>query len=119
MDTFRGRAPNHLATLRKFRASVPIPESRTGLGVNNSNGGNFEELPVVLLHGTSGRSEDWSQVVEQLASHRSVIRPNYAEPVSGTNAINVPRMSDFADRVLAAARASGSDRFDLVGYSLG
>jgi 3-oxoadipate enol-lactonase len=87
--------------------------------MNNSDGRNFEELPVVLLHGTSGRSEDWSQVVEQLASHHSVIRPNYAEPVAGTNAINVPRISDFADRVLAAIRASGSDRFDLGGYSLG
>ena len=38
---------------------------------------NEEELPVVLLHGTSGQSEDWSQVVEQLTRHRPVIRLNY------------------------------------------
>jgi 3-oxoadipate enol-lactonase len=85
----------------------------------NSYGGRLEELPVVLLHGTSGKSEDWSQVVEQLASHRSVIRPNYAEPVAGTDSGNAPRVSDFAERVVATAGAGGRHRFDLVGYSLG
>ena len=62
--------------------------------MSNANRHDFDELPVVLLHGTSGRSEGWSQVVEQLASHRSVIRPNYGEPVAG--AVNVPGVSDFA-----------------------
>jgi len=87
--------------------------------MTNSHGGDLEKLPVVLLHGTSGQSEDWSQVIEQLASHRSVIRPNYAEPVSGTDSANAPRVSEFADRVVAAAGAGGRHRFDLVGYSLG
>ena len=59
--------------------------------MTNSHGGDLEELPVVLLHGTSGKSEDWSQVVEQLASHRSVIRPNYAEPVAGTDEVEQER----------------------------
>src|SRR6266481_913953 len=80
---------------------------------------NEEDLPVVLLHGTSGQSEDWSQVVEQLTSHRPVIRLNYAEPVTGTDSANAPAVSDFADRVVAAARAGGKHRFDLVGFSLG
>src|SRR5258706_6878304 len=80
---------------------------------------NEEELPVVLLHGTSGQSEDWSQVVEQLMRHRPVIRLNYAEPVAGTDSANAPRVSDFADRVVAAAGAGGWHRFDLVGFSLG
>src|ERR1700756_1387323 len=78
-----------------------------------------EELPVVLLHGTSGKSEDWSQVVEQLTRHRRVIALNYAESVAGTDSANVPRVSDFADRVVAAVEAGGTHRFDLVGYSLG
>src|ERR1700722_9987389 len=77
------------------------------------------ELPVVLLHGTSGQSEDWSQVVEQLAGHSRVIRPNYADPVARTDRAKAPRVSDFADRVVAAARAGGGHRFDLVGFSLG
>ena len=78
-----------------------------------------EELPVVLLHGTSGQSEDWSQVVERLTRHRPVIRLNYAEPVAGTDLANTPGVSDFADRVAAAAGAGGRQRFDLVGFSLG
>ena len=80
---------------------------------------NEEELPVVLLHGTSGQSEDWSQVVERLTRHRPVIRLNYAEPVAGTDLAKVPGVSDFADRVVAAAGAGGRQRFDLVGFSLG
>jgi 3-oxoadipate enol-lactonase len=119
MDPFRGRAPRHLTALRQFRTRVPIQDSCAAFGMTNSHGGDLEELPVVLLHGTSGKSEDWSQVVEQLASHRPVIRPNYAEPVAGTDSANAPGVSDFADRVVAAARAGGGRRFDLVGYSLG
>ena len=87
--------------------------------MSNPNGHDFGELPVVLLHGTSGQSEDWSQVVEQLASRRSVIRPNYAEPVGDTALANALGVSDFADRVVSAAQAGGRDRFDLVGFSLG
>src|SRR6266481_3980977 len=91
--------------------------TNTGLEKRRTN--NEEELPVVLLHGTSGQSEDWSQVVELLTRHRPVIRLNYAEPVTGTDSANVPAVSDFADRVVAAARDSGGNRFDLVGFSLG
>ena len=80
---------------------------------------NEEDLPVVLLHGTSGQSEDWCQVVEQLTRHRLVIRLNYAEPVAGTDSANAPRVSDLADRVIATAGAGGRHRFDLVVFSLG
>jgi pimeloyl-ACP methyl ester carboxylesterase len=40
----------------------------TNTGPEKHHLNNEEDLPVVLLHGTSGQSEDWSQVVEQLAS---------------------------------------------------
>ena len=91
----------------------------TNTGREKRRPSNEEELPVVLLHGTSGRSEDWSQVVEQLTRHRPVIRVNYAEPTAGIDSANAPNVSDFADRVVAAAGAGGRPRFDLVGYSLG
>src|SRR6266849_8327730 len=91
----------------------------TNSGPEKHRPNNEEDLPVVLLHGTSGQSEDWSQVVEQLTRHRPVIRLNYAEPVTGTDSANVPTVSDFADRVVAAAGAGGRHRFDLVGFSLG
>ena len=79
---------------------------------------NEEELPVLLLHGTSGQSEDWSQVVEQLTRHRRVIPLNYAESVPGTDSENAPGVYDFAERVVAAAGAGGTHRFDLVVVSV-
>ncbi len=91
----------------------------TAAGLDKHGPNNEEELPVVLLHGTSGQSEDWSQVVEQLTKHRPVIRPDYADPVAGTDSANAPAVSDLADRVIAAAGAAGRHRFDLVGFSLG
>lgn len=91
--------------------------TNTGPETHRSN--NEEELPVVLLHGTSGQSEDWSQVVEPLTRHRRVVPLNYAESVPGTDSENAPEVSDFAGRVVAAAGAGGTHRFDLVGYSLG
>src|SRR6266436_6341214 len=91
----------------------------TNTGLEKRRPNNEVELPVVLLHGTSGQSEDWSQVVEQLRRHHPVIRLNYAEPVAGTDSANAPRVSDFADRVVAAVGAGGWRRFDLVGFSLG
>jgi 3-oxoadipate enol-lactonase len=91
----------------------------TNTGLEKHRANNEEELPVVLLHGTSGQSEDWSQVVEQLTRHRRVIPLNYAESVAGTDSENAPRVSDFADRVVATAGAGDTHRFDLVGYSLG
>ncbi|WP_433969102.1 hypothetical protein [Tunturiibacter gelidiferens] len=30
-----------------------------------------KDLPIVLVHGTMGKSEDWSRVVEELSSFRS------------------------------------------------
>ena len=91
----------------------------TNTGLEKRQPNNEEDLPVVLLHGTSGQSEDWAQVVEQLTKHRPVIRLNYEEPVASTDSANAPRVSDLADRVIAAAGAGGRHRFDLVGFSLG
>jgi hypothetical protein len=38
----------------------------TNAGPEKRQQNNEEDLPVVLPHGTSGQSEDWSHVVEQL-----------------------------------------------------
>ena len=95
-------------------AIVTGASSGIGLvGLEKQRPNNEEEVPVVLLHGTSGQSEDWSQVVEQLTKHRPVIRLDYAEPVAGTDSVDAPRVSDFADRVVAAAGAGG-DRKSVV-----
>ena len=96
-----------------------MKRNMTNTGLEKHRPNNEEELPVVLLHGTSGQSEDWSRVVEHLARHRSVIRPNYFERITGSGPANGLAISDFAARVVAAANADGRRRFDLVGYSLG
>ena len=85
----------------------------------NRRPNNEEELPIVLLHGTTGESEDWSQVVEQLTKHRRVIRPDYAKPIAGTDSANAPSVSDFADRAVAAAAADGTHRTDVLCGAIG
>ena len=62
------------------------------------------ELPIVLVHGTMGKSEDWSGVVEKLSGSRAVIRPNYIERVAGRNSTNALAIRDLADDVVAAVQ---------------
>src|SRR3984957_13732916 len=78
-----------------------------------------EGLPIVLLHGTMGKSEDWSRVVEELSNFRTVIRPNYIERVAEANTTDESAIRNLADEVVAAVRAEGKQHFDLVGNSLG
>ena len=77
------------------------------------------EPPIVLVHGTMGKSENWSRVVKELSSSRSVIRPNYLERAAGNNSMNALSIRDLADQVVSAVRAENKQRFDLVGGSLG
>jgi pimeloyl-ACP methyl ester carboxylesterase len=74
---------------------------------------------LVLLHGTSGFSEDWSGVAGSLPENRVVIRPDYmnSKPTAGT--AYTATMAEAASRVLSAAAATSKSPFDLVGYSLG
>ena len=74
-----------------------------------------KDLPIVLVHGTMGKSEDLSRVVEELSSSRSVIRPNYMDWVAGGNSTDELSINDLADEVVAALRAEGKQQFDLVG----
>jgi 3-oxoadipate enol-lactonase len=110
-------APQSMELQKQKREDQQNNMTDTELEKDRTN--NEEEVPVVLLHGTSGQSEDWSQVVEQLTRHRRVIPLNYAESVPGTDSENAPGVYDFAERVVAAAGAGGTHRFDLIGYSLG
>jgi 3-oxoadipate enol-lactonase len=80
---------------------------------------NNTELPIVLVHGTMGKSEDWSRAMEKLSSACSVIRPNYIERVAGRNSTTALAIRDLAEEVVAPVRAEGKQRFDLVGGSLG
>src|ERR1700761_6678480 len=66
-----------------------------------------KDLPIVLVQRTMGKSEDWSRVVEEFSSSRSVIRPNYIERVAGRNSTNELATKDLAEEVVAAVRSEG------------
>jgi hypothetical protein len=61
-----------------------------------------EDLPIVLLHGTMGKSEDWSRVVEELSNFRMVIRPNYIERVAGANTTDERAIKNLQPLVVPA-----------------
>jgi len=66
-----------------------------------------QKLPIVLVHGTMGKSEDWSRVVGELSKSRPVIRPDYTERVGGRNPAKALTIKDLADEVVAAVRYEG------------
>jgi pimeloyl-ACP methyl ester carboxylesterase len=76
--------------------------------------------PVLLLiHGMGGTLENWQEVVEPLARHRTVIAPDL--PGHGASA---PGGGDYSIGALAAGLrdllfALGHERATLVGHSLG
>ena len=74
---------------------------------------------LVLLHGTTGFSEDWSGVVGSLLEKRVVIRPDYMNSKLTAGSAYTSTMAEAASRVLSAAAATSGSPFDLVGYSLG
>jgi 3-oxoadipate enol-lactonase len=76
-------------------------------------------LPIVLVHGTCGKSEDWSHVIGILSKYRTVIRPDYGARIPEEVHLNGPSISDFAAGVVAEIRDAGIQHFDLVGASLG
>jgi hypothetical protein len=53
-----------------------------------------EDLPIVLLHGTMGKSEDWSRVVEELS--------NYIERVAGANTTDESAIKNLQPLVVPA-----------------
>jgi pimeloyl-ACP methyl ester carboxylesterase len=74
---------------------------------------------LVLLHGTTGFSEDWSGVIGSLPDKRVVIRPDYMNSKLTAGTAYTSTMAEAASRVLSAAAATSESPFDLVGYSLG
>lgn len=74
---------------------------------------------TVLLHGTTGFSEDWSAVIADLEKrNRTVLRIDYLKSPNGGNA--AATLAEAASNVLIEASHAGIEGpFDLVGYSLG
>jgi 3-oxoadipate enol-lactonase len=102
-----------------------------GIGANRMNSVDFAGARIVyrvdgsgpglvLVHGTGGNAEsNWGHLVEHLAPHWTVVRPDYSG--SGDTQDNGEPLTTavLAAQVVAAAQAAGTVPFDLVGFSLG
>lgn len=75
---------------------------------------------LVLVHGTGGDSEsNWGHLVEHLAPHWTVVRPDYAGSGSTLDNGDALTTTVLAAQVVAAAQAADAAPFHLVGFSLG
>ena len=75
---------------------------------------------LVLVHGTGGSAElNWSHLVERFSRRWTVVRPNYSGSGHTTDAGGSLSPAQLAEQVVAAAKATGSTPFDIVGFSLG
>lgn len=75
-------------------------------------------IPLVLVHGFMGGSDQWADQ-QELAQARDLICVDL--PGFGRNAHLPPidRIDGFAEWVLAELRRQGVERFDLLGHSMG
>jgi 3-oxoadipate enol-lactonase len=88
--------------------------------MTSSQQNDTETRPMVLLHGTSGMSEDWTGIVNHLQSrNRIVIRPDYLNRQNIEGETVAASLAGAASAVLDEADRKTVGPFDLVGYSLG
>ena len=74
---------------------------------------------VVLVNGTAALDAHWGPVIAELSKHRTVISLDYSGSGDTTDDGSALTLQKLARQVREVARASGVDRFDLVGHSLG
>lgn len=75
---------------------------------------------LVLVSGTGGTLQsNWDHLIDALAPHRTVVRVDYSGSGETRDSHEILSVEILAEQVVAAAKASGAEPFDLVGYSLG
>lgn len=75
--------------------------------------------PLLVLHGAAGSPHDNYPFLDRLAQTRTVLAPSL--PGVGDSPLgDAPlRVADVAERVLRAVEATGHERVDVCGYSMG
>jgi pimeloyl-ACP methyl ester carboxylesterase len=96
---------------------IVIVGPRGGIAVDD--GGAGRALPIMLVHGASGRSEHWGPVAERLRRGRRVVVPD----LPGHGLSDPPRDIDWSTEALAeglhlVAEELNLSRFALAGHSL-
>jgi pimeloyl-ACP methyl ester carboxylesterase len=74
---------------------------------------------VVLVNGTSGVDMHWGIVIERLATQRTVVTLDYSGAGETVDDGMPLSLSMLARQVEAVAKATGCERFDVIGHSLG
>lgn len=104
----------------EYGRTVSIILCTKGKELAHSQHNDGETRALVLLHGTSGLSEDWGVVASHLQTcNYTVIRPNYLSEQGLAGEALPAKLTRMGSTVLAAADEKVEGPFDLVGYSLG
>ncbi|MEM9433189.1 MAG: alpha/beta fold hydrolase [Pseudomonadota bacterium] len=76
-------------------------------------------IPLVLLHGFLGGSQQWDALATALGRDRQIVAVDL--PGFGTNAHLAPldRIESFASWVIGQLRQKGINRYHLLGHSMG
>ncbi len=98
-------------------SKVFVVGRRGGIAVDV--GGEGKAVPVVLVHGATGRAEHWGPVAERLRRSRRVLLPD----LPGHGLSEPPLDADWSTEALAealylVAEELGLERFALAGHSL-
>ena len=73
--------------------------------------------PILLLHGFTGSTAEWADVIPRLAPFRQVIAVDL--PGHGQSLADQCSMENCVSEMLAMMEDRGHAQFDLLGYSLG
>ena len=79
----------------------------------------MNKLPLVLVHGFMGGSEQWSAQVEHFADCRPVITPDLPGFASKSDNTAPDKIEGFARSVLDELSSMQIDEFALLGHSMG
>jgi 3-oxoadipate enol-lactonase len=74
---------------------------------------------VVLVNGTGALDMHWGQVIERLSNQRTVISLDYSGAGDTVDDGSVLTLEKVSRQVVGVTKATGAERFDLIGYSLG
>ena len=74
---------------------------------------------VILVNGTAALDVHWGPVIGELSKNRTVVSLDYSGSGDTVDDGSALTLQKLANQVRAVAGASGVDRFDVIGHSLG
>ena len=112
-DAIEGREGGDTGTIASQTVTID------GLSVHVTSAGDGDKLPVILLHGFGGNTENWALVQPTLASDRRVVAIDLPGHGRSGKAIADGSFTGMAKLVGDVIDALGIERFHLFGHSYG